>query len=162
MCIRDRFRCNLPPSLFAERPGPFARHCGKMGVERTLNKSTQSYFWRRKFSRYSCQDSNSQSFDHGSSAFTNKLSCVFVHDGSNHWALPIQTTFSDLDCISRSHQCQKVLMEHFMFWSDKVQTLYDCWLHQVGQEYTTSFYFCTCSRDIIYSLSEKTFNIGLF
>ena len=33
------FSCNLPPALFAEWPGSFTCHCGKMGVEWTLNKS---------------------------------------------------------------------------------------------------------------------------
>ena len=33
------FICNLPPALFAECPGSFARHCGNTGVERTPNES---------------------------------------------------------------------------------------------------------------------------
>ena len=41
--------------------------------------------------------------------------CQTLHDGSTHKALPIHTTFSDLDCISRSQQCQTVLTENFMF-----------------------------------------------
>ena len=43
--------------------------------------------------------------------------CQTVHDGSTHWTLPIHTTFSDFDCISRSQQCQTVLTENFMFLS---------------------------------------------
>ena len=34
------------------------------------------------------------------------------------WALPTHTTFSDLDHILRSQQCQTVLTENFMFLSD--------------------------------------------
>ena len=37
---------------------------------------------------------------------------------SIHRALPIHTTFSDLDCISRSQQCQKVLIENVIFLSN--------------------------------------------
>ena len=44
--------------------------------------------------------------------------CQTVHDGSIYWALPIHTTSSDLDCISRSQQCQPVWTEYFMFLSD--------------------------------------------
>ena len=32
-------RCNLPPALSAEKPGPFTCHCGNTGVERTPNNS---------------------------------------------------------------------------------------------------------------------------
>ena len=39
-----------------------------------IRVSTQSWLWRRKFSRRSCRDSNSQPFDHESGALTNKLS----------------------------------------------------------------------------------------
>ena len=71
------FRCNQPPALLVQWPDSFTRHCGNTGVERTPNKSqvsTQSLLWRRKFSRRSCRDSNSQSFDHESGALSNKLS----------------------------------------------------------------------------------------
>ena len=50
-------------------------YCGNTGVERTPNKeSAHKVDWRRKFSRCSCRDSNSQSSDHESGALTNKLS----------------------------------------------------------------------------------------
>ena len=39
--------------------------------------------------------------------------CQSFHDGSTQWTLPINTTFSDLDYISRSQQCQTVLTENF-------------------------------------------------
>ena len=39
-----------------------------------MRVSTQSWFWRRKFSRCSCRDSNSPPFDHEFGALTNKLS----------------------------------------------------------------------------------------
>ena len=39
-----------------------------------IRVSTQSRLWRRKFSRRSCRDSNSQLFDHESGAQTNKFS----------------------------------------------------------------------------------------
>ena len=35
----------------------------------------------------------------------------------------MQLTFSDLDCISRSQQCQTVLTENVMFLSSEVETL---------------------------------------
>ena len=71
------FRCNLPPELFAERPGAFTCHCGNTGVERTLNKSQHTKLTlENKFSRGSCRDSNSQPFDHQSGALTNKPSHI--------------------------------------------------------------------------------------
>ena len=42
--------------------------------EHQIRVSRQSELWRRKFSRRSCRDSNSQPFDYESSALTNKLS----------------------------------------------------------------------------------------
>ena len=57
-----------------------------------------------------------------------------LHDGSTPWALPILNTFCDLDHISGSQQCQTVLTENFVLFSDKVETLYDCWLRQVDHE----------------------------
>ena len=39
-----------------------------------IRVSTRNLRWRRKFSRRSCRDSNSQSFDHESGALTNELS----------------------------------------------------------------------------------------
>ena len=41
-----------------------------------------------------------------------------VHASSTYWALQVHNTFSDLDCISRSQQCQTVLTENFMFLTD--------------------------------------------
>ena len=75
--------------------------------------------------------------------------CQTFHDGSTHWTLPIYTTFSDLDCIWRSEQCQTVLTENVMFLSDYDETVYDCWLHEVDHEYTSIFDSHTCSREII-------------
>ena len=46
-----------------------------------------------------------------------KYKCKTFGVGSTPGALPIPTTFSDLDCISRS-QCQTVLNEDFMFLPD--------------------------------------------
>ena len=34
--------------------------------------------------------------------------CQNLHGGTTHWALAVHTTFSDLDCISRSQQCETV------------------------------------------------------
>ena len=61
------------------------------------------------------------------------VKCQALHDGSIHWALP----------VSRSQQWQTVLTENFMFLSDYVETLYNCWIHQVDHEYTTVFDFHT-------------------
>ena len=38
-----------------------------------IRVSTQSYLWRRKFSRRTCRDSNSQPFDHESGALTTRF-----------------------------------------------------------------------------------------
>ena len=82
--------------------------------------------------------------------------------GTTHWGLPVDYTFSDLDIISRSQQCQTVLTENCMFLSNEIQTLCDCWLHQEDQEYTTVFEFCTWSREIIDFFSfEKTLMLAL-
>ena len=43
-------------------------------IKHWIRVNTQSWPWRRKFSRQSCQDSNSRPFDHESSTLTNKLS----------------------------------------------------------------------------------------
>ena len=40
--------------------------------EHRIRVSTENSFWRRKFSRPSCRDSNSQPFDHESGAVTNE------------------------------------------------------------------------------------------
>ena len=76
----------------------------------------------------------------------------------------IHTTFSDLDCISRSQQCQTVSSQNFMFLSDEVESLYDCWFHQVDHEYIMILDFRTCSRDIIgiFPHVKITFNIAFF
>ena len=44
--------------------------------------------------------------------------CETLGDGSTYWALPMLTSLSDLDCISRSKQCQTVLNGNFMFLLD--------------------------------------------
>ena len=76
--------------------------------------------------------------------------CQTLHDGSIHWAFPIHTTFSDLDCISGSQQCQTVLIEHFKFLFGQVENMYYCWLRQIAHEYITIFDLRTCSREMIY------------
>ena len=73
--VYARFRCNLPPALLAEWPESFMCYCGNMGWNgHWIRVSTHSWLWRRKFFHHSCWDSNSQPFDHESSALTNKLS----------------------------------------------------------------------------------------
>ena len=50
-------------------------HCGDAGCDgHRIRVSIDSQFWRRKFSRRSCRDSNSQPFDHESGTLNNKLS----------------------------------------------------------------------------------------
>ena len=70
------FSCNLPPALLAERPGSFMGYCGNTGVEGIpkITVSTESWPWRRKFSRRSCRDSNPRPFNHESGALTTDLS----------------------------------------------------------------------------------------
>ena len=61
------FKCNLPSTLLAEWPGSFMCHCGntEWNVHR-LRVSSESELKRRKISRRSWRDSNSQPFDHES------------------------------------------------------------------------------------------------
>ena len=78
---RVRVRCHLPPALLEKNDRGLLR---ATAVTRGWNghwirASTQSWLWRRKFSGPSCQDSNSQPFDHESSTLTNK----FVQAPSN-------------------------------------------------------------------------------
>ena len=62
------FRRHLPPALLAEWLGPFMCHCSNTGWNgHQIRVSSQSQLWRRKFSRRSCQDLNSQPFGHESS-----------------------------------------------------------------------------------------------
>ena len=69
------FRCNLTPALLVEWLGSFTCHCGNTGVNRTPSESAHKVdSGEKKFSRRSCQDSNSQYLDHESGALTNKLS----------------------------------------------------------------------------------------
>ena len=76
---------------------------------------------------------------------------VTLHDGNTHWALPIDTTFSDLDCISRTQQfCLKILCSYLI----KLK-LYVYWLHQVNHECTIISDFHTYSREIIDILRMK-------
>ena len=49
--------------------------------------------------------------------------CQTLHDGTTCSALLVHTTFSDLDHISKSQQCETVLTENFVFLSDEVETL---------------------------------------
>ena len=48
--------------------------------------------------------------------------CQTLHSGTTHCALPVHTTFSDLDQISWSPQCWTVLYENFVFLSCYVET----------------------------------------
>ena len=67
--------CNLPPAHLAERPGLLRATTVTRGWnEHRIRVSTRSWSWRRKFSRRSCRNSNSQPFDHEFGALTNKLS----------------------------------------------------------------------------------------
>ena len=59
-----------------------------------------------------------KNFNDGIFSDTKSDKCQTLHDGSTHLALPIHITFSDLDCISRLQQCQTVLTENVMFFSD--------------------------------------------
>ena len=65
------FRRNLPPELLAEWLGSFTCHCRNTEWNgHQIRVSTQSWHWRRKFSRYSCRDSNLQPLDHESGTLT--------------------------------------------------------------------------------------------
>ena len=55
--------------------------------------------------------------DTGINMINIKLCSMVVHVE----LLPIHTTFSDLDCSSRSQQCQTALTENFMFYPIKLK-----------------------------------------
>ena len=40
-----------------------------------------------------------------------------LHDDTTYWALPVRTTFSDLDLISRTQRCQIFLQIFFFFFN---------------------------------------------
>ena len=40
-----------------------------------------------------------------------------LHEATSQWAVPVHSTFSDLDHISQSQHCQTILAEHFLFLS---------------------------------------------
>ena len=72
-----------------------------------------------------------------------------MHDGSTLWVLPIHTTFSDVDCISRLHQRQTVLnwKFHVLF---RLSLNFVQLLIMSSRPYVYYFFFFfTCSREII-------------
>ena len=67
------FSCNLPSVFWgAEWLGSLTYYCSKTGWNKSQNKSTESWAWRRNCS---CRDSNSRLFDHESVALP--LSCPY-------------------------------------------------------------------------------------
>ena len=59
------FKFNLQPAFLAEWPGSFTCHCSHLGMEQTPNESQPTRLaLEKKFSCRSCQDLNSQPFDH--------------------------------------------------------------------------------------------------
>jgi len=80
--VHPYLACNLPPALLAEWRGILRATAVTRGWNGNRNKSTESWPWRRKFSRRSCRDSNPRPFDHESGALTTKLSplpCSWCH-----------------------------------------------------------------------------------
>ena len=49
--------------------------------------------------------------------------CQTLHEDTSHRALPVHTTYSDLDHVSWSQQCQTVLTENFIILSDSFGSL---------------------------------------
>ena len=82
--------------------------------------------------------------------------CQTLNDSSTHWALPIHTTLSDLDCISSSFNW-KFFVLIWLSWNF-------VWLLITSDsEYTTTFYFYTCSRETSdISSFEKKINVDFF
>ena len=82
------FWCNLPPALLAEWLGCFKCHCGNTEWNRHwVRVSTKSHLWRRKFYHHSCQDSNSQPFNHESGALPTSYPsshCDWAHSRKVH------------------------------------------------------------------------------
>ena len=71
------FRCNLSPMLLAQWLGSSTCCCGNTGVERIPKwVSTETWPWRRQFSRRSYRDSNPGPFNHESGALTTELSLL--------------------------------------------------------------------------------------
>ena len=76
--------------------------------------------------------------DTGINMINIKLCSMVVHVE----LLPIHTTFSDLDCISRSQHCQTVLAENCLVVAEKLETLSNCCFRQVDHEHSITFDFC--------------------
>ena len=131
------FRCNLPPAIF------FTCHCGNTGVERTTNRvSTKSWLWKRKVFCRSCQDLNSQPFDHESSALTNKLSRLHCY----YWWNEQTTKWMELPFYKDPLACVTILICHsWEFLMHKVPCM------------TVTFYLCIMpdSSWNIYDLVHK-------
>ena len=72
--------CNLPPALLADWSECFTCYCSNMGggTDTEVTVSTESWPWRRKLSRWYCQDLNPQPFGHKFGAITTELSLLSI------------------------------------------------------------------------------------
>ena len=91
-----------------------------------------------------------------------------LHDGTSHWVLPVQTTFSEPDHISRTQKRWRHVSEHVVFLLVKNTTCSDtslqhfcevklCGTVKKSQEindYTTIFHFSSYSREMIDMFSD--------
>ena len=79
------FNCNLPPEFLAEWPESSALlHDHGSGTNTEIRPSTESWPWRRNFSRRSSQDSNHRPFDHESGAINTDNPRSPLTENKNH------------------------------------------------------------------------------
>ena len=113
------FRYNLPPALLAQWPKsfhvPLRWHGGWNGHR--IRVSTQSWLWRRKFSRRSCRDLNSQPFDHESDALTNKLSRLLFSLYIKPNALPLFPHYVFLSVACSAGEEEIVVPDQWSVWA---------------------------------------------
>ena len=67
--------------------------------------------------------------------------------------VPLSVTVTIFQGLSSVKHFQ---LQNVIFLSNKVETLWDCYVHQIDREYTNIFYIHTYSRGIIDTFSDLT------
>ena len=75
----------------------------------------------------------------------NMIKCQSLHDGTTHWALPVQTTFSDLDHSTTGLQAVSLALK-FMIFSYSLSTL------QTQEKFNTDHPLLTQSQDKLHEI----------
>ena len=84
--------------------------------------------------------------------------CQTLHDGTTHWAYPF-VPLSVTMTVFQGHSSQTASTENFMFLSDYVEALLDCWLRRVDHDHVTILFFTVFKGDNGHiSLSKTTTN----